>query len=106
MVVFLVGLTLEFLLSNHDLKIIEAAKDLDFVILDNTSYVPKRADFPLHLAPKDLDTLSLIASQYNQQGPTGMRLHLDLIVNKEDHGLFRVSNTWLEYFSKVDPSQL
>jgi hypothetical protein len=51
MVVFLMGLTLEFLLSNKDLEIIEAAKDLDFDILDGDSCVPKRVDFSLHLAP-------------------------------------------------------
>lgn len=100
------GLTMEFLLSNKDLEIVEAANDLDFDILDDDSCVLKRADFSLHLTPQDLDTLSLVASQYNQQDPMGIRPHLNLIVNEEDHGLFKVNSAWLEYFSKVDPTLL
>ncbi|SDO74235.1 hypothetical protein SAMN04487897_1214 [Paenibacillus sp. yr247] len=49
---------MEFLLSNKDLEIIEAANNLDFDILDDDSCVLKRADFSLHLVHQDLDTLS------------------------------------------------
>jgi hypothetical protein len=94
------GLTLEFLLGN-DKKIIKAAKKLDYDLFDEPSCILKKADFSLHISPKDLNTLSLAASKYNNHTPLDLREQLILIVNKADHGLFGINNRWVEYFSQV-----
>ena len=53
------GLTLEFLIGDED-RLIEAVNDLDFDLLDSS--VTDRADFTLHIEPRDLDTLSEVSS--------------------------------------------
>jgi predicted GTPase len=99
------GLTLEFLLGN-DKKIIKAAKKADYDLFDETGCILNRADFSLHITPKDLNTLSMVASKYNNLSPLGLREQLVLIINEVDHGLFGINSKWIEYFSQVSKNDL
>ncbi|AFM39428.1 hypothetical protein Desaci_0360 [Desulfosporosinus acidiphilus SJ4] len=99
------GLTLEFLLGNDKL-IRKASKNLDFDLFDQPGCIIKKADFSLHLAPKDLNSLSISASKFNNLNPITLREYLVLIVNERDYGLFQVANNWINYFLKVPADNL
>jgi hypothetical protein len=97
------GLTLEFLLGNDE-KIVEAITEFDLDKLDEN--VTQRADFSLHLTPNDLNTLSLSASKFNQKKPISLREFLEVIVNEEDYGLFKINHDWVSYFAELDRTTL
>ncbi|UQZ82186.1 hypothetical protein SK3146_01343 [Paenibacillus konkukensis] len=97
------GLTMEFLLGNEE-KIVEAIKVFDLDNLDDN--VMQRADFSLHLTPDDLNTLSLSASKFNSQAPISLRNFLEVVIDNEDYGLFKINKEWVRYFAKLDRSAL
>lgn len=99
------GLTLEFWVGN-DKKIIKGVSGVDFDILDEKDVVVKKADFSLHIVPRDLNTLSIVAARFNQQKSIGLRDFLNLVINEVDHGLFKVDILWLKYFTKVNTNDL
>lgn len=98
------GLTLEFLVGNDKAIIKASKKDID--LFEKPGCIIKKADFSLHLAPKDLNTLSVAASKFNSLKSITFREYLILIVDEIDHGLFRVADQWIKYFSEVPANNL
>ena len=99
------GLTLEFLLGD-DKKIIKGVRKIDFELLDEKYCITKKADFSLHISPKDLNTLSMSLSPFNKLKPMELRENLYLIINELDHGLFWIDKKWVNYISMINPDDL
>jgi hypothetical protein len=99
------GLSLEFLIGN-DKKIVKAAKRLDFDLFEEENCVLRKADFSLHIEPRDLDTLSIAVAKYINSEEMILHDYLDLVIDKSDHGLFTVHNLWVKYFSELDQSSV
>lgn len=99
------GLTLEFLIGD-DKKIIKGVKDIDFELLDDEHCITKKADFSLHISPKDLNTLSITLSTFNKLKPMGVRENLYLIIDEADYGLFWIDEKWVNYVSMINTDEL
>jgi len=88
------GLTLSFIIGSST-TILEALAADDYDLMyDN---ITKEADFSFHLQPKDLQTLSICASNFNAKNQMGLREQMKLLLNDKEKGLFSVERVWVEY---------
>ena len=90
------GLALQFLLGNVDV-IENAIRSIDFEHLDDPGIVHQRADFSLHITPKDLDLLSRELGVISDQSPIDLRPSLNVIIDEQDRGLLAVDQSWIQY---------
>lgn len=99
------GLTLEFYVGDPEV-IGPAVAEADFDLLYKSDVVKKRADFSLHIQPKDLDTLSLQVADMLGQSPVLLQESLgDAIGGDEsDHGAFLVASEWVSQVAGLQSS--
>jgi hypothetical protein len=96
------GLTLQFLLGNAN-EIESAVRSVDLELLDDPSVVHQRADFSLHITPKDLDLLSRELRVVSDQSPIDLRPSLNVIFDDKDRGLLIVDESWTRFAASVAP---
>jgi hypothetical protein len=99
------GLALEFYLGDTE-RIISAVKNIEFQVLYDPTVVEKRADFSLHIVPKDLELLSYCISRRTGTPPMKLREHLVVLLEERDRGVLEVGNSWIEYAAAVQETQL
>jgi hypothetical protein len=97
------GLTLEFLVGDVE-KMAEAIRECDYDLLDDPECVSLRADFSLHLEPRDLNYLSQQLAEFGGRAPMDLRSHLSVRVDEEDRGLLLVDRDWVSYVAAVPDS--
>jgi hypothetical protein len=99
------GLTLEFYVGDPE-AIGPAVAEADFDTLYQSGIVKMRADFSLHIQPKDLDTLSVEIAGLQKQPPVLLQESLgDAIGGDEsDHGAFLVASEWVLQVGSLQPS--
>jgi len=97
------GLTLSFITASSSAIILEAFKDDDYDLFDDN--IIKEADFSLHLKPRDLQILSLCASEFNAKKPMNLRKQMTLLLDDEEKGLFEIESKWVSYFGTVPLEQ-
>lgn len=95
------GLSLYFYIGNLE-KIEAAVRDCDFHTLYDPEVCAHRADFSLHLQPRDLDTLSRQIGSHSQQVPVDLRPNLVVRVDEEGYGLLIVDSAWVLYVARID----
>lgn len=92
------GLSLEFVTGSPQ-KILEAVRAADYEALSRL--VTDRADFSLHLQPRDLQILSECAGSYAPL--PDFRQSLTCYLDEADRGFFVVSIDWADAFASIDP---
>jgi hypothetical protein len=97
------GLTLEFLVGDAE-KMAEAMRECDYELFDDPECVSLRADFSLHLEPRDLNSLSHQLAEFVGQAPMELRPHLSVCVDEVDRGLLLVGREWVSYVAAVPDS--
>lgn len=80
-------------------KMLEALETADYQALNQR--MARKADFSLHLRPKDLQTLSECAAAFSSQTAAPFREGLTCYFDAEDRGFFIVSEEWEKYFAAV-----
>jgi actin-like ATPase involved in cell morphogenesis len=94
------GLTLEFLIGNSA-ELSDAIQNVDLDKLDDPAVVKMRADFSLHIEPRDLDHLSRQFGSVVGKVPTDLRSHVQVRVDEEDRGLLDVDDSWVSYVASA-----
>lgn len=94
------GLTLEFYLGDKA-KIHQAFINVDIECLYDSEVVHKKADFSLHIQPKDLNLLSHAFAESTGLAPLSLRDHLDVLVDEIDLGLLEVDTAWVNYIANA-----
>jgi len=100
------GLTLQFAIGKAE-QIIEAVKNDDFDYLDQLESLNRRADFSLHLQPKDLDTLVNLVTSSTITPINSLREYLlfeQFCVDEPDKGAIKVSPVIIQVFALQDES--
>lgn len=93
------GLVLQFLVGDPK-GILNALSAADYEKLSGLT--EERADFSLHLQPKDLQTLSDCAAQYAGQLLKPLRSALVCYLDEADRGYFLVDDDWVDAMAAID----
>lgn len=93
------GLSLEFLVGAPK-EILDALSECDYAKI--TQFTEKKADFSLHLQPKDLQTLSDCAAQFTSQPLKPFRTALVCYFDEVDRGYFLLNDDWVDAVATVD----
>ena len=98
---FLMGLSLEFI-AGPDQAVQEAVAGdwFDWMLDCNEGLL--RADFSLHLIPRDLDRLSESLGAVSGRDMTLLRTHLNVVTDSVDGGILSVAPEWIEYVSACE----
>ena len=94
------GPTLEFLIGDSA-ELSDALQSVDLDKLDDPALLKMRADFSLHIEPRDLDHLSREFGRVTGNEPKDLRSHLQVRVDEEDRGLFDVDDSWVSYIAST-----
>ena len=86
--------------SEDTKKMLEALEAADYQALNQR--MARKADFSLHLLPRDLQTLSECAAAFSPQKPVPFREGLTCYFDAEDRGFFIVSEEWEKYFAAIE----
>ncbi|HLK28315.1 MAG TPA: hypothetical protein VKT28_07025 [Puia sp.] len=98
------GLTLQFAIGDK-FKLINAAKDFDFDLLNKLENENQLADFSLHLIPDDLNLLVNAATELKQIPIYGLRENIDTEIyyfDLEESGAYLVDKKIVALFSTFD----
>ena len=92
------GLTLSFIMGSSAM-ILNALQSDDYDLFYNE--IDEEADFSLQLQPKDIETLSVCASEFNGNKPMSFRKQIAVLLDDEDKGLFLISDRWINYIGSI-----
>lgn len=81
-------------------KMLEALEAADYQALNQR--MARKADFSLHLLPRDLQTLSECAAAFSSREAAPFREGLTCYFDAEDRGFFIVSEVWEQYIAAVE----
>jgi hypothetical protein len=90
------GLTLEFYLGDAE-RIALAIQEVDLETLYDPQVVQQKADFSLHILPKDLNLLSRAIGAAAGISPIELRDHLTVLIDEVDRGMLEVDRVWIDY---------
>lgn len=93
------GLSLEFLIGPPK-EMLDALTECDYVELDRLT--EKKADFSLHLQPRDLQMLSDCAASHTGQPLKPFRGALICYLDEADRGYFLVHDDWVDAMATID----
>ena len=100
------GLSLIFCAGSQtdDTKnMLDALEAADYQTLNQR--MARKADFSLHLIPRDLQTLSECATAFSSHKAVPFREGLTCYFDAEDRGFFIVSEEWEQYIAAIDPQK-
>ena len=92
------SLTLSFITGSSTV-IVEAFENDDYDLFYDS--IEKEADFSLHIQPRDLQILSLCASEFNGKKPLNLKKQMTVLLDEEEKGLFSIDNKWVDYISAI-----
>ena len=84
-------------------KMLDALETADYQALNQR--MARKADFSLHLVPRDLQTLSECAAVFSSRKAVPFREGLTCYFDAEDRGFFIVSEEWEQYMAGIDPQK-
>ncbi|WP_251318116.1 hypothetical protein [Flintibacter muris] len=84
-------------------KILKALETVDYEALE--PLIARKADFSLHLIPRDLELLSQCAAPFSARKEAPFRAGLTCYLDEADRGLFIVSEEWEQYMAAIDPAK-
>lgn len=93
------GLSLQFLIGSPK-EMLDALSECNYVGLNRLT--EKKADFSLHLQPRDLQMLSDCAASYAVQPLKPFRTALTCYLDEADRGYFLVHNDWVDAMATID----
>lgn len=97
------GLNLSFYAGDAQ-QILKAVRASDFDTLEKHCPGDTYADFSLHITPRDLELLTIVACQFTDKSPLSFRQSLDLsgeFVDEVDRGGYLVVKPWVEIWSSL-----
>ncbi len=93
------GLSLQFLIGPPK-EMLDALSECNYAGLDRLT--EKKADFSLHLQPRDLQMLSDCAASYASQPLKPFRAALTCYLDEPDRGYFLIQNDWVDAMATID----
>ena len=84
-------------------NMLDALEAADYQTLNQR--MARKADFSLHLIPRDLQTLSECATAFSSHKAVPFREGLTCYFDAEDRGFFIVSEEWEQFIAAIDPQK-
>lgn len=93
------GLSLQFLIGAPK-EMLDALSECDYDKIDLLTEM--KADFSLHLQPRDLQTLSDCAAKFTKKSLKPFRTALVCYFDEADRGYFIIDDDWVSAMATVD----